>query len=82
MSLHTVQDSSNSLAYEIGTQVSKLKLEDIPVVREFPDVFPKELSELAPNREIEFSIDLVSGAATISQDPYRMASMELRELKS
>ncbi|KAA0060484.1 Gag protease polyprotein-like protein [Cucumis melo var. makuwa] len=66
----------------IDTQVSKLKLEDIPVVREFPDVFPEELSELPPDREIEFSIDLVPGTTPISQAPYRMAPMELRELKS
>ncbi|KAA0039475.1 Gag protease polyprotein-like protein [Cucumis melo var. makuwa] len=41
------------LANVIDTQVSKLKLEDIPVVREFPDVFPEELSGLPPDREIE-----------------------------
>ncbi|KAA0042457.1 reverse transcriptase [Cucumis melo var. makuwa] len=70
------------LANVIDTQVSKLKLEDILVVREFPDVFPKELSGLPPDREIEFSIDLVPGTAPISQAPYIMALMELRELKS
>ncbi|XP_050941530.1 uncharacterized protein LOC127149710 [Cucumis melo] len=66
----------------IDTHVSKLKLEDILVVREFPDVFPEELSGLPPDREIEFSIDLVPGTTPISQAPYRMAPMELRELKS
>ncbi|TYK08793.1 retrotransposon protein, putative, Ty3-gypsy subclass [Cucumis melo var. makuwa] len=70
------------LAHVMDTQSSKLKLEDIPVVREFPDVFPEELSGLPPDREIEFSIDLVSGTAPISQAPYRMAPIELRELKS
>ncbi|KAL0557223.1 hypothetical protein IC582_005741 [Cucumis melo] len=70
------------LAHVMDTQISKLKLEDIPVVREFPDVFPEELSGLPPDREIEFSIDLVPGTTPISQASYRMAPMELRELKS
>ncbi|KAL4016686.1 hypothetical protein IC575_024343 [Cucumis melo] len=70
------------LANVMDTQISKLKLEDIPVVREFPDVFPEELSGVSPDREIEFSIDLVLGMAPISQARYRMAPMELRELKS
>ncbi|KAA0047049.1 Retrotransposable element Tf2 [Cucumis melo var. makuwa] len=70
------------LANVMDTQISKLKLEDIPVVREFLDVFPEELSGLPPDREIEFSIDLVLGMAPISQAPYRMAPIELRELKS
>ncbi|KAL0548985.1 hypothetical protein IC582_013464 [Cucumis melo] len=69
------------LAHVIHTQSSKLKLEDILVVREFLDVFPKELSKLSPNREIEFSIDLVLGTTPILQAPYRMAPIELRELK-
>ena len=47
----------------------------------FADVFPKELPGLPPDREIEFSINLVSGTALISQQPYRMAPTELVELK-
>ena len=69
------------LAYVIGAQVSKLKPEDIPVVSEFLDVFPKELPGLPPDREIEFSIELIPGTAPISQTPYRMAPKELKELK-
>nr|CAD1842324.1 unnamed protein product [Ananas comosus var. bracteatus] len=57
-------------------------LEDIPVVREFPDVFPPELTTLPPEREIEFVIDVVLGTAPISKVPYRMAPAELRELKA
>ena len=51
-------------------------------MREFPDVFPENLSGLPPNREIEFSIDLLPGSSPISKAPYRMALAELRELKS
>ncbi|CAL2257383.1 unnamed protein product [Prunus armeniaca] len=59
-----------------------LKLEDVPVVQEFPDVFPEDLPGLPPHREIEFTIELVPGTNPISQAPYRMAPVELRELKT
>jgi len=52
------------------------------VVREFPDVFPEEVPDLPPSREIEFSIDLVPGAGPVSIAPYRMAPVELAELKN
>ncbi|XP_073022245.1 uncharacterized protein [Primulina eburnea] len=59
----------------------ELKPVDIPIVREFPDVFPEELPETIPDREIEFEINLVPGAAPISKAPYQMAPAELKELK-
>ncbi|XP_024964033.1 uncharacterized protein LOC112504339 [Cynara cardunculus var. scolymus] len=58
-----------------------LKLEDIPIVNQFQDVFPDELPGVPPEREIEFTIDLVPGAAPISKAPYRMAPTEMKELK-
>ena len=48
---------------------------------EFPDVFPEDLPGLPPDRETEFSIDILSDTAPISKAPYRMAPVELRELK-
>ncbi|GKV48697.1 hypothetical protein SLEP1_g55500 [Rubroshorea leprosula] len=69
------------LATVIDKEFDELQLQDINVVRDFPDVFPDELSELPPNREVEFSIDLVPGTAPISKAPYRMALTELKELK-
>ncbi|XP_052730424.1 uncharacterized protein LOC128195792 [Vigna angularis] len=54
---------------------------DLSVVSEFLDVFPEEIPGLPPPREVEFSIDLVSGAGPISIAPYRMAPAELAELK-
>ena len=59
----------------------ELKVEDIPVVKEFPDVFSKELPRLPPDREVEFTIDLVPGISPISKAPYRMALTEIKELK-
>ncbi|XP_052210449.1 uncharacterized protein LOC127813488 [Diospyros lotus] len=59
----------------------KMELPDIPVVCEFPDVFPEELPGLPPSREVEFSIDLVPGTQPVSRAPYRMAPNELKKLK-
>nr|GEW62814.1 putative reverse transcriptase domain-containing protein [Tanacetum cinerariifolium] len=56
------------------------KLEDIPVVREFPDVFPEDLLGLPPSREIEFRIDLIHGAMPVAKSPYRLAPTEMQEL--
>ena len=51
------------------------------MVEEFPDVFPEELSGLLPDREIKFCIDLIPGAQPISVPHYRMALVELTELR-
>jgi hypothetical protein len=56
-------------------------LTSIPVVCEFPDVFPKDLPGLPPDREVEFSIELEPSTAPISRRPYRMAPRELAEMK-
>ncbi|KAJ4973179.1 hypothetical protein NE237_006353 [Protea cynaroides] len=58
------------------------KMEDIDVVREFPDVFPEELPCLPSDRATEFVIDLMPGLAPVSKAPYRMAPTELKELKT
>ncbi|GKV13614.1 hypothetical protein SLEP1_g24605 [Rubroshorea leprosula] len=57
------------------------RLEDMPVVCEFPDVFPEDLPGLPPDMEVEFAIDLVPGTRPNSKAPYRMAPAELKELK-
>ena len=56
-------------------------LEDIPVVCEYPDVFPEELPGMPPDREVEFIIELMPRTAPISKQPYRMPPNELKELK-
>ena len=63
---------------EIKTKVSMC---DLPIVREFPEVFHEDIFGLPPEREIEFSIDLVPGAGPISIAPYRMSPIELVKLK-
>ncbi|RHN60629.1 putative nucleotidyltransferase, Ribonuclease H [Medicago truncatula] len=53
----------------------------LPVVNEFPKVFPDEIPDVPPEREVEFSIDLVPGTKPVSMAPYRMSASELAELK-
>nr|GEU75960.1 putative reverse transcriptase domain-containing protein [Tanacetum cinerariifolium] len=66
-------------------QVMEQKSEDkrlgnIPVVREFPDAFPKDLPGLPLVRQMEFQIDLIPGAAPVARAPYRLAPSEMQEL--
>ncbi|GJX53842.1 reverse transcriptase domain-containing protein [Tanacetum coccineum] len=58
------------------------RLEDIPVVKEFPDVFPEDLPGIPPVRQVEFQIDLIPGAAPIARTPYRLAPSEMQELSN
>ena len=57
------------------------RLKDIPVVREFLDVFPEDLPGIPPDREIDFRIELAPRTEPISKAPYRMAPLELKALK-
>ncbi|XP_057803347.1 uncharacterized protein LOC131018648 [Salvia miltiorrhiza] len=69
------------LVYLNREEEAQVKIEDVPIVREYQDVFPDVLPGLPPNRQLEFTIDLEPGAAPISKAPYRMAPAELQELK-
>ena len=60
----------------------KLKLEDILIIREYSDVFSKEILGLPLKRELDFTIELVLGAVPSSKSPYRMNILELIELNS
>ncbi|GJS22667.1 putative reverse transcriptase domain-containing protein [Tanacetum coccineum] len=63
-------------------KVDEKKLDDIRVVRDFPEVFPDDLSGLPPVREIEFHIDLIPGASPVVKSPYRLAPSEMLELSN
>ncbi|KAK8534012.1 hypothetical protein V6N12_047412 [Hibiscus sabdariffa] len=69
------------LATILNTKGSLSQIEEIRTVREFPDVFPKELPGLPPDRDVEFEIETYPGSAPVSMAPYRMAPKELKELK-
>ncbi|GJV58223.1 hypothetical protein Tco_1459228 [Tanacetum coccineum] len=65
-----------------STKSDEPKLCDISIVRDFPEVFPKALSGLPPQRQVEFRIDLVPEATPIAKSPYRLAPLEIDELFS
>ncbi|KAK1424218.1 hypothetical protein QVD17_19539 [Tagetes erecta] len=58
----------------------EVRIENIPIVRDYPEVFPEELPGLPPHRQVEFQIELVPGASPIARAPYRLAPAELQEL--
>ncbi|GJR18027.1 putative reverse transcriptase domain-containing protein [Tanacetum coccineum] len=64
----------------MSAKAKEKKQEEIVVVRDFPEVFPDDLSGLPPVREIEFRIELVPGAMPVAKSPYRLAPSELEEL--
>ena len=70
------------LAYVVEKEKEGILVDEILVVREFPDVFPDDIIGLPLDREMEFTIDLIPGTEPISIPPYRMAPVELRELKA
>ncbi|GJX89736.1 reverse transcriptase domain-containing protein [Tanacetum coccineum] len=68
------------LAYVMKKKSKEKRLEDVPVIHDFPEVFPKELPGLPPPRQVEFRIDLVLGVAPVAHAPYRLAPSEMKEL--
>nr|GEV15916.1 putative reverse transcriptase domain-containing protein [Tanacetum cinerariifolium] len=59
---------------------SEKRLEDVSIVRDFPEVFPEDLSGIPPTRQVEFQIDLVPGVAPVARAPYRLTPSEMKEL--
>ncbi|KAK1419444.1 hypothetical protein QVD17_28611 [Tagetes erecta] len=68
------------LAHVTETPSEPKRLDEIPVVCDYPDVFPEDLPGLPPQRQVEFQIELTPGAAPIARAPYRLAPAELQEL--
>ncbi|KAK1427869.1 hypothetical protein QVD17_16567 [Tagetes erecta] len=68
------------LAHVVEDKPEERRVENIPIVRDFPEVFPEDLPGIPPPRQVEFRIDLVPGAAPIAKSPYRLAPSELQEL--
>ncbi|GJW80848.1 putative reverse transcriptase domain-containing protein [Tanacetum coccineum] len=66
---------------EIGDKSEEKRLEDVPTLRDFPEVFPKDLPRLPPTRQVEFQINLVLRVAPMARAPYRLAPSKLQEFK-
>ncbi|GJW10993.1 putative reverse transcriptase domain-containing protein [Tanacetum coccineum] len=56
------------------------RLEEVPIVQDFPEVFPEDLPGIPPTRQVEFQIDLIPGATPVAWAPYRLAPSEMKEL--
>ncbi|GKD18515.1 hypothetical protein Tco_1207673 [Tanacetum coccineum] len=65
---------------ETEDKSEKKRLEDVSIVRNFPEVFPEDLTGLPPTRQVEFQIDLIHGAAPVARAPYHLAPSEMKEL--
>ncbi|GJS91192.1 hypothetical protein Tco_0773828 [Tanacetum coccineum] len=65
---------------EVEDKSEKKRLKNVPIVQDFPEVFPEDLPSLPPTRQVEFQIDLVPGAAPVARAPYRLAPSEMKEL--
>nr|GEY46545.1 putative reverse transcriptase domain-containing protein [Tanacetum cinerariifolium] len=68
------------VAQVVEKEPAERRLEDVPVICEFPDVFLKELPGLPPPRQVEFEIEFVPGGTPVARAPYRLAPSEMKEL--
>ncbi|GJY34098.1 putative reverse transcriptase domain-containing protein [Tanacetum coccineum] len=65
---------------KVEDKSEKKQLDSVPIVQDFPEVFPEDLPGLPPTRQVEFQIDLIPGAAPVARAPYRLAPSEMKEL--
>ncbi|GJU79664.1 putative reverse transcriptase domain-containing protein [Tanacetum coccineum] len=70
----------NETLIETEDNSKKKQLEDVPIVQDFPELFPEDLPGLPPTRQLEFQIDLIPSAAPVARAPYRLAPSEMKEL--
>ncbi|KAJ9544262.1 hypothetical protein OSB04_023969 [Centaurea solstitialis] len=70
------------MAHVVDKSAKEKQIQDIPIVRDFPEVFPEELPGLPPQRQVEFHIDIIPGAGPVARSPYRLAPSEMQELSN
>nr|GEZ85414.1 putative reverse transcriptase domain-containing protein [Tanacetum cinerariifolium] len=68
------------VAHVTKKEPQEKRIEDVPMIRDFPEVFPNDLPGLPSHRQVEFRIDLVPGATPVAHAPYRLAPSEMKEL--
>nr|GEY05889.1 putative reverse transcriptase domain-containing protein [Tanacetum cinerariifolium] len=76
----TTLDHGYDVELADGRIIWEKRLEDVPIIQYFLEVFHEDLSGIPPTRQVEFQIDLVPGAAPVVQAPYRLAPSEMKEL--
>ncbi|GJU06056.1 putative reverse transcriptase domain-containing protein [Tanacetum coccineum] len=80
--IHILINGETLIIRVMEKKLDEKRLEDIPVVREFPEVFPEDLPGLPLVRQVEFQIDLIQGAAPVARAPYRLDPSEMQELSN
>ena len=70
------------LAHVVEKEKDKKTIQDVPIVKEYPEVFPGDLPGLPPVRPVEFRIDLIPVATPFAKSPYRLAPSEMQELSN
>nr|GEY87523.1 reverse transcriptase domain-containing protein [Tanacetum cinerariifolium] len=73
----TLEEAINIAQRLMDQKPDEKRIKDIPVVKEFPDIFPKDLAGHPPIRQVEFQIDLIPGAAPVAHAPCRLAPSEM-----
>ena len=76
------QDCVGYWCYALSAESAMPSMEDVPIVRDFQDLFLAELSGLRPHRDVDFTIELDPDTRPISGAPYRMAPSKMAELKT
>ncbi|GJS27768.1 putative reverse transcriptase domain-containing protein [Tanacetum coccineum] len=80
--IHILINGETLIIRVMEKKSNEKRLEDIPVVREFPEVFLEDLPGLPPVRQVEFQINLIPGATLVARAPYRLAPSEMQELSN
>ncbi|GKA19723.1 putative reverse transcriptase domain-containing protein [Tanacetum coccineum] len=70
------------MANKMDDKSKEKRLKDVPIVQDFPKVFPKDLLGIPPTRQVKFQIDLVSGAVPVARSLYRLAPSKIQELST
>ncbi|GKA55549.1 hypothetical protein Tco_0754621, partial [Tanacetum coccineum] len=79
---HIKRGCCTFLAHITEKKLKEKRLEDVPIVCDFPEVFSEDLPGLPPPRQVEFQIELVPGVAPVARAPYRLAPSEMQELSN
>nr|GEU35183.1 putative reverse transcriptase domain-containing protein [Tanacetum cinerariifolium] len=80
--VHIPIDGETLIIQVMEKKSDEKRLEDIPVVKEFPDIFPEDLPGLPPIHQVEFQIDLIPGTTLVARAPYRLAPSQMQELSN
>nr|GEY42869.1 putative reverse transcriptase domain-containing protein [Tanacetum cinerariifolium] len=80
--VHIPIDDETLIIRVMEKKLDEKRLEDIHVVKEFPNIFPEDLPGLPPVRQVEFKIDLIPGTTPVARAPYRLAPSEMQELSN